>query len=153
MGRFWKLMAIVIVTSIVLLCLSLAQAPSSSREGVEVAGMPVACIGRPHPCWIAVTGTGVIVLGAGAGVVEFGLYGAGILFGTGQLCVGLIAMGQLGLGLVLFAGQVGGGLLSFGQGVTGWLSVRQGGQQRDGRDFLAALRADLHDLFAWRGRG
>lgn len=147
-GRFFKLLALLIVTTILLCVSTLAQ--QSDGGAIEVAGMPMVCVGSKHPCWIAIGGYGVVALGAGVGVIEYGLYGAGILFGTGQVCAGLIAMGQVGVGLLLYLGQAGFGFLGFGQGVGGWMTHYQGGDKRDGREFGEEIRKDLRDLFAFR---
>ena len=126
--------------------------------------MPIACLAEggeseddfpfadAQPCWISLGGVGVIVLGIGIGIVEFGIFGAGLLFGSGQVAGGLIAMGQAGIGLVLFAGQAGVGLTGVGQGMFGWITAYQGGEKRDGKRFLEDLNEDANDLFSFFGQ-
>ena len=92
------------------------------RSESEFLGVPVVSMVEDQWAWLTIgAGTGVLVVGAGgAGLVTFTLYGAGLLFGTGQVTAGLICMGQAGLGLVLFLGQAG----------TGLVWCRSGGHRR-----------------------
>ncbi len=148
MLRFWMLMAVVIVTLLALSGLSSVQSP----ETASLLGMPVVCGPEQAgaPCWIAYGGTGVVVLGAGLGLVEFGIGGVGLLFGTGQLAIGLIAMGQVGMGLVFWAGQAGVGLTGIAQGMFGWVTAYQGGESGGGRSYLRELSVDIADLCSFR---
>ena len=100
-----------------------------------------------RPSWIAMGGTGVIVLGAGVGLVALTWIGGGVLFATGQLSGGLIAFGQLGIGLIGFAAQVGTGLVGMGQGGLGLYTVTQGGSRNEaGKAFLKSLSAELNEI-------
>jgi hypothetical protein len=124
----------------------------STPSGASVAGMPVACTGNSEavaPCWIALGGFGVIVVGMGAGLVEIGIFGAGVLFATGQLSLGLIAFGQLALGPIFYCGQVGVGLVGMGQGGLGVLKIGQGDTSGEGRRFLDQLSGELNELLAF----
>lgn len=116
----------------------------STDGGATVLGLPLACVGSWEiPCWITAGGSGVLVVGGGTGVVAIGIAGAGLLFATGQIAIGLIAFGQLALGGVAFLGQVATGLVGAAQGGLGWLTVVQGGNNVEGRAFLKQLDADL----------
>ncbi len=125
---------------------------ATTPGGVSVAGMPVACLGNAEAgtsCWITIGGFGVIVLGMGAGLVEIGIFGAGVLFATGQLSLGLIAFGQLALGPIFYCGQVGVGLVGMGQGGLGVLKIGQGHTGGEGRRFLDQLSDELNELLAF----
>ena len=91
-------------------------------------------------------GKGVLVLGAGVGVVAITLYGAGVLFATGQIAVGGIAIGQAGAGFSFFLGQLGGAFTALGQVVGGVLARGQGYLGKDGGEFLKELSAELNEL-------
>ncbi len=101
--------------------------------------------------WLVFGGTGVLVLGAGVGVVEIGLYGVGLLFATGQLSAGLIGIGQLTFGLVFFLGQVGVGATGAGQMAIGGLVTGQGELGADGSDFLDRMHEDIQELLRYWG--
>ncbi len=150
MLRFWMLMALAIVTLLALSGITWAQMSGESSH--QVLGMAVTCTAEQStaPCWIAYGGFGVVVLGGGVGVVEFGIGGVGILFGTGQLAVGMIAMGQVGVGLVFWAGQAGAGLTGVAQGMLGWVTAYQGGESCGGRRYLRELSRDVADLCSFR---
>jgi hypothetical protein len=146
---FALVLAAVILTS--LLCLG----ESAIRPGppTVVLGMPVTNAASTDPAWISVGGAGVIVIGAGYGVVAFTLYGAGLLFATGQLAVGLVAFGQLVVGVLFFLGQLGLGIAGAGQVAVGVSVVGQGQLGWDGETFLKRLSSDLDDaLCVWRRR-
>jgi len=121
-------------------------------DGGLVLGMRPVCMGAgaDQPCWITGGGFGVLALGAGVGVVAIGLYGAGLLFATGQLAAGLLVVGQLAIGVVGFLGQVATGLVGMGQGGVGALTVTQGGDNAEGKAFLKQLSAEMGEaLRAW----
>lgn len=118
----------------------------SADGSAEVYGMKLTCTGFGRkPCWIGVGAYAVIALGAGVGMIELGMYGAGVLFATGQLAGGLIAMGQLAIGVVGFLGQVATGMVGAAQGGLGWLTVTQGGDNDEGKAFLKQLSAELDE--------
>jgi hypothetical protein len=150
MLRFWMLMGFAIVTLLALSGITWAQL--SDADSHRVLGMAVVCTAdqTATPCWIAYGGFGVVVLGGGVGMVEFGIGGVGILFGTGQLAAGLIAMGQVGMGLVFWAGQAGVGLTGIAQGMFGWVTIYQGGESGGGRRYFRALSQDMTDLCSFR---
>ena len=137
MKRFGVLLGVITVTAI-----ALALGPGGSEK---VLGMPVVEVEGGGPAWIAVGGSGVLCLGVGVGVVSLTIYGAGILFATGQLAVGLICFAQLGVGLVFACVQVGAGLTGIGQGIAGGLVTGQGTVGRDGEEFLRALDRDVEN--------
>jgi len=125
-------------------------------EGVDPEplfwGLPALRVMSQEPAWLAVgSGAGVLMVGmGGVGVVAITLYGAGLLFATGQLAVGIMAAGQVGLGLLLWLGQAGGALLSAGQVVGGGLVWGQGQLGWDGEKFFTMLHEDLTDLFSFK---
>ncbi len=146
---FALVIAAVVLTSV--LCL----VESGVRSGAPsvVLGMPVTSAGSTQPAWISVGGAGVIVLGAGYGIVAFTLYGAGLLFATGQLAVGLFAFGQLAIGVLFFVAQLGLGICGVGQVAIGFSVVGQGAVGWDGESFLSRLSSDLDDILCvWRPR-
>lgn len=140
--RFWLLMAIVIATTALFAAEGLLRAGAPS----EIWGMPVVAVGGEEPAWIALSGVGVIVLGAGFGVVAFTLYGAGVLFATGQLAAGLFAFGQLAAGLVCFVAQLGFGASGVGQLAIGGLVWGQAPVGLDGEEFLKQMNRDVSEL-------
>jgi hypothetical protein len=136
--RFILMVVLVAVTSL----LFYATADGSA----QVLGMRLTCMDMGgDPCWIGIGAKAVIVLGGGVGVIEIGLYGAGILFATGQLAGGLLAVGQLAIGVVGFLGQVATGMVGMAQGGVGWITVTQGGDNEDGKAFFKRLSADLEE--------
>lgn len=135
-------MAIVIATSAVFL----AEGMLRPGAPTEILGMRVTAIGSGEPAWIALGGVGVIVLGAGFGVVAFTLYGAGVLFATGQLAGGLIAFGQLAVGLLFFVAQLGFGFTGMGQLAVGGLVAGQVQVGFDGAAFLRRMERDVDAL-------
>ena len=137
MKRFGALLGVIIVTAV-----ALALGPGG---GGVVLGLPVVDVAGGGPAWISVGGTGVLCLGAGFGVVSLTIYGAGVLFATGQLAVGLICFAQVGIGLVFACVQVGAGLTGIGQGIAGGLVAGQGSVGRDGEEFLRALDRDVEE--------
>lgn len=139
--------AIQIVAAVVLL--ATASVTSTQTTELAVLGLPVVSHNPDVVGWLAM-GRGVVVVGAGVGVVAYTIYGAGLLFATGQLAVGLIATGQVGAGPTLFLGQAGAGLLAAGQVVGGVLTVGQGTVGWDGAELFAELHEDLTDLFFFR---
>lgn len=100
--------------------------------------------------WMTIGGEGVIALGVGFGLVEFGMYGVGIFFATGQACAGLIAIGQAAFGPIAFLGQLGIGLTGAAQLAVGGQVIGQGELGPNGSDFLARLSKDLDDLLRLR---
>lgn len=122
------------------------------RSESEFLGVPIVSMAEGDWAWLTIgAGTGVLVVGVGgAGLVAFTLYGAGLLFGTGQVTAGLICMGQAGLGLVLFLGQAGTGLVCAGQVVIGGLGWGQGRLAMDGEAFIKKLDNDITDLLRFR---
>ena len=113
-------------------------------------GMPVIGSSMEQPSWISLGGEGVIVLGAGVGLVEFGMYGVGILFATGQACAGLIAFGQAAFGLLFFCAQLGLGFTGMGQLAIGVQVIGQGELGPNGQAFLERMNADLGELLRFR---
>lgn len=140
--RFWLLMAIVIATS----AMFTAEGLLRSGEPSQIWGMPVVAVGGEQPAWISFGGVGVIVLGAGFGVIAFTLYGVGLLFATGQLAAGLFAFGQLVAGLLCFVAQLGIGASGVGQLAVGGLVVGQAPIGFDGEEFLKRMNADINEL-------
>ena len=139
MTRFVILTLIVLVVSILFYI--------TADETAVVLGMPLINASQPDPAWIALGGTGVIVIGAGVGLIALTWIGGGVLFATGQLSGGLIAFGQLGIGLIGFAAQVGTGLVGMGQGGLGLYTVTQGGSRNEaGKAFLKSLSAELNEI-------
>lgn len=132
-------MAVLIATSLVFL----AEGMLRPGEPTEILGMRVVAIGSGEPAWIAMGGVGVIVLGVGFGVVAFTLYGAGVLFATGQLAGGLIAFGQLAVGLLFFVAQLGFGIAGVGQLAVGGLVAGQVPVGFDGKAFLRRMEQDF----------
>jgi hypothetical protein len=150
MKRFALLAVIIIVTSLVL-GLTTTMAPGGDVSQSQVMGMPVVSLSGTTG-WLTIGGgAGVLMVGfGGVGLVTFTLYGAGLLFGTGQATAGSICMGQAGLGLVAFLGQAGTGLVGAGQVIVGGLGWAQGRLAFDGKEFILGLNADLDDLFRFR---
>ncbi len=139
MTRFVILTLIVLVVSILFYI--------TADETAVVLGMPLINASQPDPAWIALGGTGVIVIGAGVGLIALTWIGGGVLFATGQVSGGLIAFGQLGIGLIGFAAQVGTGLVGMGQGGLGLYTVTQGGSRNEaGKAFLKSLSAELNEI-------
>ena len=127
-----------------------ALVAATETEPTVVFGMPVIGSSMEQPSWISAGGEGVIVLGAGVGLVEFGMYGVGILFATGQACAGLIAFGQAAFGLLFFCAQLGLGLSGMGQLAIGVQVIGQGELGPNGRAFLERMSADLGELLRFR---
>jgi len=119
---------------------------ATESEPTVLFGMPIIGSSMEQPSWISVGGQGVIVLGAGVGLVEFGMYGVGILFATGQACAGLIAFGQAAFGLLFFCGQLGLGFAGLGQLAIGVQVIGQGELGPNGKAFLGRMNADLGEL-------
>ena len=95
MKHFFILLAVIIATSVVFAGITLLGDTTTT----EVLGMQVVSAGNfDQPAWLCVGGgAGVLVVGVGGvGVVSITLYGAGLLFATGQLAVGLLCIAQLG---------------------------------------------------------
>jgi hypothetical protein len=138
--RFLILVGIMTVMSIILVVLTEYLAGDSAPT--RVLGMPLTGITPDEPCILTLGGgVGVIVVGVGVGVVAFTMYGAGILFATGQVVAGCIAFGQAGIGLVFFGGQVGAGVTGVGQGILGVHTVMD--DKGRGKPFLVELNRDL----------
>jgi hypothetical protein len=127
-----------------------ALVAATETEPTVLFGMPVIGSSMEQPSWISAGGEGVIVLGAGVGLVEFGMYGVGILFATGQACAGLIAFGQAAFGLLFFCAQLGLGLSGMGQLAIGVQVIGQGELGPNGKAFLERMSADLGELLRFR---
>lgn len=138
------IIAVLIVATSAVLAFTTEMTTSGTVSRTRVLDTPVVSLAESEFAWISVGGAGVIVLGVGFGIVAFTLYGAGLLFGTGQVTAGLIAMGQAGLGLVAFLGQAGTGLVGAGQVVIGALGWAQGRLAMDGEQFIKDLSKDLN---------
>jgi len=139
--RFFIVLALIAVVALLMWVITPA--------GATAFGMPVACYGNMEDgtfCWITLGGFGVLVLGAGVGLVEIGLIGAGLLFAVGQATVGLIAFGQVVLGPVFYCAQGGLGLVGLGQGGAGLYTIKQGSTGGEGRKFLDQLDEELNEL-------
>ena len=159
MYRFFILLGFIVVTS---LGLGLTgpdwpeAPPAESAVPMETEplfwGLPATRVMSSEPAWLALgTGVGVLMVGmGGVGVVAITLYGAGLLFATGQLAVGLVAMGQVGFGLILWLGQLGGAFVTAGQMVGGRLAWGQGQLGSDGSAFFMQLHEDLTDLCGFK---
>ena len=119
---------------------------ATTDSSAVVAGMPLACTDGRAPCWIGVGGPHVIAVGVGAGLVEFGYIGVGLLFATGQAAVGMIALGQMAVAITCFVGQAGTGLCGMGQGGLGLLVHDGADKHKDAKAFFVRLGADLNDL-------
>ncbi len=151
MKRFWILSAFLVVTAVILALTTRLDSAGVART--QYWGMPVVCWAKKDTaCWIAMSGQGVIVLGAGVGVVEYGAFGAGILFACGQAAAGLLAFGQAAVGLIFVCAQLGFGLTGLGQLFVGGWGIGQGRLSADGLAFLKHLNADLDDLLSFRSR-
>jgi hypothetical protein len=149
MVRFFILLAIMTATALVLAVLT------PTVDGVSATqwfGMPVVGFASDAPAILQVgAGTGVMVVGVGGfGIVCITLYGAGVLFATGQLSAGLLSIGQLSVGVIFLFGQVGGGFIAFGQLVFGGLTGGQVPVGFDGKAFLRELNAELSRVLAFR---
>ena len=122
----------------------------TETEPTVLFGMPVVGSSMDDPSWISAGGEGVLVLGAGVGLVEFGLYGVGILFATGQACAGLLAFGQAAFGLFFFCAQLGLGFTGVGQLAIGLQVIGQGELGPNGQEFFERMTADLGELLRFR---
>lgn len=131
--------------------LAVFTAYDGSASATQVGGMPVVALGADKGAWIAFGGVGVLVLGAGIGVVSLGICGGGILIGTGQLAGGLIALGQAGLGVLLFLGQVGFGLQVGAQGGLGWRRWTQGNNRDEA--YFRSMWGELSEVLSPRSKG
>jgi hypothetical protein len=123
---------------------------ATETEPTVLFGMPVIGSSMEAPSWITTGGQGVIVLGAGVGLVEFGMYGVGILFATGQACAGLIAFGQAAFGLLFFCAQLGLGFTGLGQLAIGIQVIGQGELGPNGAEFFTRMNTDLNALLRFR---
>ncbi len=120
---------------------------------VRVLGMRAVSSGfekPPDPSWLAFGGIGVLALGAGFGIVEFGIYGGGLFFASGQLTVGLVSVGQFSIGLIAVVAQFGLGATSFGQFAFGLLAKGQMKVGFDGTEFMQGLNEDLGRFLSFR---
>lgn len=141
MKNFWIVTGVILVTCLIFVAESLVR----GGDVTVILGMPTIGAGtQARPAWIALGGFGVIVLGAGVGIVAFTIAGAGALFATGQIAVGLVAFGQAAVGLVCFFAQLGVGMMGGGQVAIGGLVSGQGHLGFDGAEFLERLSADLN---------
>ncbi|CAN5186003.1 hypothetical protein BH09MYX1_BH09MYX1_56990 [soil metagenome] len=147
MKRFIILAVILGVTSALLYWLTSLQ----STEGAVTRFLDIPVIDdNADYAWISVGHEGVIVLGIGFGLVEFGMYGVGVFFATGQACAGLIALGQAAFGPVAFLCQLGIGLTGAAQVAVGGQVIGQGELGPNGAAFLKRLSSDLDDLLRLR---
>jgi hypothetical protein len=145
--RFWILSAILVATAVVLAL----STQTGDGAVTRYLGMPVVAWGNMEDTsWIAMGGKGVIALGVGFGLVEYGIYGAGALFGCGQLAAGLLAFGQLALGPIFVCGQLAFGLVGLGQVFVGGWGIGQGKLAMDGAALLKHLNADLDEVLSFR---
>jgi hypothetical protein len=142
-----------IVVAVSVLMLGVVSLGGGMDTLPPILGMQPICAVAAEPCWLVLGGGhGVLVVGlAGVGVVSLTLYGAGLLFATGQLAAGGIALGQCGVGLSGFAGQVGCGFVAFGQGVGGVVADGQGSVGIKGAPFLRTFNAELSQILRFRG--
>lgn len=128
-------------------------------EGVStmkpIANLPVVCWGdsQETPCWLTIgAGMGVLVVGiGGVGVVCLTLYGAGILFASGQVAAGGIALAQGGVGFSMFIGQAGGAFTALGQISVGVIADGQGALGVTGLPFFAQLNYELNQILRLKG--
>lgn len=148
MTRFIILSVVVGVTAALLYGLTALQAHGAAPT--QFLDMPVIDQEGADYAWLTIGHTGVIALGIGIGLVEFGMYGVGIFFATGQACAGLLAIGQAAFGLFGFVGQLGGGLCGVGQLAVGGQVSGQAELGPDGSEFLKRLSTDLGDLLRLR---
>ena len=149
MKRFWILSVILVVTAVLLAAIT--PLGGSGLATTRVLGMPVVGWGKMNdPAWIAVGGQGVVVLGGGVGLVEYGWIGAGVLFGCGQASAGLISFGQAAFGLLFVCAQLGVGLTGLAQLFLGGWGIGQARGAMDGKGFLQQLNADLDDVLRFR---
>ena len=140
----WRVL--VVVGAVVVTALGLyAHSRAGGGYPVELLGYPVTNDSNHDFAWISLGGTGWLVLGAGVGVVEIGVFGIGALFATGQACAGGIAIGQAAAGVTFVVAQLGVGLTGYVQGGAGGYMRAQGALAADGKEFFAALDA-------WFGR-
>jgi hypothetical protein len=146
-ARFWFLSLIVVGVAVVL---ALITPAGDTGADARYLGMKVVGWGDGDPCWLAMTGKGVLVLGAGVGVVEYGAFGVGILFACGQAAAGLIAFAQGAFGAVFVVAQLGVGLTGMGQLFVGGWGMGQGRVAADGKEFLRGLNEDLNDILRLR---
>ncbi len=146
MKRFIALAVLLGVTSALLYAITSWQNQGAVTRFLDV---PVIDDGTDY-AWISVGHEGMIVLGVGLGLVEFGMYGVGIFFATGQACAGLIAIGQAALGPVAFLGQIGAGCTGAGQLAIGGQVIGQGELGPNGSKFLDRLTTDLDELLRLR---
>lgn len=146
MKRFIILAVLLGVTSALLYAITGWQGHGAVTRFLDV---PVVDDGTDY-AWISVGHEGVIVLGVGIGLVEFGMYGVGIFFATGQACAGLLAIGQAAFGPIAFLGQIGAGLTGAGQLAIGGQVIGQGELGPNGSRFLERLSHDLDELLRLR---
>lgn len=120
-----------------------------------IANLPIVCWGDSHelPCWLTIgAGMGVLVVGiGGVGVVCLTLYGAGILFASGQVAAGGIALAQGGVGFSMFIGQGGGAFTALGQVAVGVIADGQGALGVSGMPFFTRLNYELNQILRFRG--
>lgn len=158
MKRFAIVSAFVIGTALMLTwATDLETVDGNSRSRATVLGIRVVSIGVDEPAWLQVGGSdpevgpsGLVIGLGGVGFVTYGVYGAGILFATGQLAVGLFAIGQLAVGVVFVICQLGAGLSGVGQVLAGGLVVGQGTLGGDGEGFLKFLNEDIDARLSWK---
>ena len=119
-----------------------------------IANLPVVCWGESEsPCWLTIgAGMGVLVVGlGGVGVVCLTLYGAGILFASGQIAAGGIAVAQGGVGFSMVIGQAGGGFTALGQVAIGVIADGPGALGVTGLPFFAQLNYELNQILRFKG--
>jgi hypothetical protein len=127
------------------------EPPARAGATTVILGMQAVGAGTMDWAWLQMGGPGVIVIGAGWGLVAFTIYGAGVFFATGQLAAGLFAFGQVAFGFLFYLAQLGLGISGAGQVAIGVAVVGQGPLGWDGEAFLTRMSKDLDDLLrVWR---
>ncbi len=151
--RVVLLALIIIITAIGLGIMTETVDGVSTLE--PIANLPIVCWGDSHesPCWLTIgAGMGVLVVGiGGVGVVCLTLYGAGILFASGQVAAGGIALAQGGVGFSMFIGQGGGAFTALGQVAVGVIADGQGALGVSGMPFFTRLNYELNQILRFRG--
>ncbi len=147
LGRFGVVVGVVVVTGIAMAIT--ADLGPGRMSASTFLGMPLVGIGASEPCVLALGGTGILVIGAGIGVVAIGIACGGLLFATGQIAGALIAFAQAGIGIVFFGGQAGVAYTGIGQVVLG-VHVHCQASSR-GKQFMAELNRELGAILRLRG--
>lgn len=144
--RYAVLLAGIVVVTAFVFTLTTGKGVASS----EVLGLPILCVETlDEACWLAwgSGGRGVLVVAAGGlGVVSLTIYGAGVLFASGQLALGGIVLGQAGFGLSFSLSQLAVAFAARGQLAIGVIVEGQGQLGIDGTDFFAQTADELTEL-------